>query len=236
VELLAACVAVKLYRQTPWKMVAVIVPIVIFCLLCGSRQILLTMIVLGLVMTLWELPKASRKRYGIVVGVAGLVLAGSVLCLHPRMRDFHPQTSMEMQDNAQDNFARLKIWKAALMTPGDYVAYGLGAGQSTPYLEARYQELGLDSYAQAHYHAHNQYLEVLMELGIGGLLLFLLAWLSVPFCAGEYSRKPAIVFTLLFLLNMCTERMFGMYDGIALWAVGLLFFIAIDQSAPSRAA
>jgi hypothetical protein len=75
-----------------------------------------------------------------------------------------------------------------------------------------------------------------MELGIGGLLLFLLAWLSVPFCAGEYSRKPAIVFTLLFLLNMCTERMFGMYDGIALWAVGLLFFIAIDQSAPSRAA
>ena len=71
-----------------------------------------------------------------------------------------------------------------------------------------------------------------MEIGIPGLLFFLLAWISIPLYASKKGRLTAILFTTLFALNMFTDCMFGRFDGIALWAVGLLFILL--QSDPQR--
>jgi O-antigen ligase len=95
---------------------------------------------------------------------------------------------------------------------------------------AKYQDVGLEYYKEKHYHPHNQYLEELMEIGIPGLLLFLLAWLAIPFCAKEKGRETAILFTALFMMNMLTDCMFGKFCGIALWAVGMMFMLM--QSRP----
>ena len=70
-----------------------------------------------------------------------------------------------------------------------------------------------------------EYLEELLELGIGGLLFFLIAWLSIPLCTKKEGQQTALLFTTLFLFNMCTECVFGRYDGIALWAVGMVFIL-----------
>ena len=64
-----------------------------------------------------------------------------------------------------------------------------------------------------------------MEIGIPGLLLFLLAWLSIPVCARKANRLIALLFFTLYAMNMFTDCMFGKFDGIALWAVGLLFIL-----------
>ena len=71
-----------------------------------------------------------------------------------------------------------------------------------------------------------------MEIGIPGLILFLIAWLSVPLCARKKGRQTAILFTTLFLLNMFTDCMFGKFCGIALWAVGMVLIFL--QSNPER--
>ena len=89
--------------------------------------------------------------------------------------------------------------------PEDYLAYGLGAGQSTGYLMKIYQEKGLDYYYSMRYHAHNQYLEEMMEIGLPGLLMFLIAWLSVVWCSKGEGRRFAFLFFTLFALNMLTD-------------------------------
>ena len=71
-----------------------------------------------------------------------------------------------------------------------------------------------------------------MEIGLPGLLLFLLAWLSIPICAPKKGRLIALLFTTLFVFNMFTDCMFGKFDGVALWAAGLLFILL--QSDPQR--
>ena len=68
-----------------------------------------------------------------------------------------------------------------------------------------------------------------MEIGLPGLLLFLLAWLSIPFCAQGKGRFAAIVFIVLYTINMFTDCMFGMFDGIILWAVGMVFIYQISR-------
>ena len=89
----------------------------------------------------------------------------------------------------------------------------------------RYRDAGFTHYAEVQYHPHNQYLEELIEIGLGGLLLFVLAWVSVPLCAQKKGRRTAVLFTTLFMLNMFTDCMFGRFCGIALWAAGLLFIL-----------
>ena len=66
-----------------------------------------------------------------------------------------------------------------------------------------------------------------MEIGIPGLVLFLLAWLSILFCTEGEGKRFAILFVTLFGLNMLTDCMFGKFDGIALWTVGMVYSCSI---------
>ena len=120
---------------------------------------------------------------------------------------------------------RFNIWGAGLQHPEDYLWKGLGAGQSRQYMKERYEELNLPYYAGREYNCHNQYLEETMELGIFGLLLFLFAWLSIVRCAPSTTRQTAWMFTMLFVMNMFTESVFGRFDGVALWAVGMVLLL-----------
>lgn len=69
-----------------------------------------------------------------------------------------------------------------------------------------------------------------MELGIPGLLFFLLCWLSVPICASRKGVFTALLFTTIYVLNMLTDCMFGKFCGIALWAVGLMLIYLQSDS------
>ena len=130
---------------------------------------------------------------------------------------FHPRT--------QDHESRQDVWSVALEQPSDYIWTGLGAGQSTAYLMDRYREHQMDEYIQMEYNSHNQYLQETMELGLGGLLLFVFAWLSIPWCARGKGRQTALFFTIIYALNMCTDCMFGRFCGIALWSMGMIYIM-----------
>lgn len=223
VELMGAIVAFSLYRDR-WR---VLLPLELlflsFVALGGSRQGMLTSICLAVVMLLMVLPQAYRRIYGIVIIVAGIVIGGTLLVFHPRMQRTYwenPETLWEI-DETHD--PRTNIWQLALEHPQDYSAYGLGAGQSLNYLLPKYEAHHLDIYIHERYHCHNQYLEEWMELGIGGLLFFLLAWCSILICARGEGRQTAWLFCLMMGMNMLTECTFSVFCRVGLWAVSLIF-------------
>lgn len=230
VELLGMIAAVHVWRQRPVVLTCALLSMGSLVLISGSRQALLTAAVLGVCLLLWLLPTHLRKRYGVAVVLLGLLVGGGVIGLHPRMQEFGLNGLTHMREMSYNHDLRLNIWGAALQHPQDYLAFGLGGGQSPDYLAQRYAEAGFDYYAESRFHAHNQYLEELMETGVPGLSLFLLAWLSVPLCAQKKGRPTAILLTLLFALNMCTDCMFGSFCGVALWAVGLLLILLQSDS------
>ncbi len=90
----------------------------------------------------------------------------------------------------------------------------------------QYKEYGLNYYIQEEFNCHNQYLEELLEGGILGLVIFLLAWFSIPVCARTQNREFAWLFVMLFLFNMMTDCAFGRFDGVAIWSVGFIFILA----------
>lgn len=211
IELLGVIMAVQIWREDVRKLIWMLPVMLAIIPLSGSRQSLLTGIVLLCVAVIYALPQQKRLRYSLVILLSGALIGGGLLYFHPRT-----------QEVGEEDAIRPTVWSLALQHPSDYLLYGLGAGQSTSYLVERYKEEGLEFYAAKRIHAHNQYVEELLETGIFGLLLFLFAWLSIAFCTKKRGRLTAILFTILFMLNMLTDCMFGVFCGIALWAVGLL--------------
>lgn len=232
VELFGAIVAWMVYR----KKIQVLIPALIVTLsaipLTSSRQGVITCAALLAIVLIYSMPHRYRWRYGLGILLAGIMIGGGILTFHPRMQTFNYKAITEIRDVSYTHDVRFNIWGAALQHPRDYLAHGLGAGQSWLYLIDRYKELGLNYYAQVEYNCHNQYLEELLEGGIIGLVLFLLAWFSIPVCARSHNREFAWLFVILFLFNMLTECLFGRFDGVAIWAVGLIFILL--QSHPQR--
>lgn len=207
---MAAFMAYELYKDRLRVLIPIEIVLLAFVLLTGSRQALLTGTILLIAVLIKDLPTRLR-RYSIGIGVVGVAAGITLLAFHPRMQPEHLNQE-----------PRAIIWSMALEQPQDYIAYGLGGGQSTEYLITQFEQHNAFFYAIVRYHCHNQYLEELMELGIGGLVLFLLAWLSIPLCAHEKSRRTAEFFCLMMMLNMCTESMFAVFCGVALWAVSVI--------------
>ena len=240
-EMLGAIAAILVWKEKKWLWM-IMVPIMLSSIfMTGSRQAILTIAAMLVVGIICAIPSKYRLRYGIGILMLGVLFGGGLLRLHPRMQQFDMHAITEMRDVSYEHDVRFNIYGCALQQPGDYLAYGLGAGQSTAYLMEKYKENGFDYYIFKRYHAHNQYLEELMEIGIPGLLLFLLAWLSVPVCARKENRVLALLFCTMYGMNMLTDCMFGKFDGIVMWAFGMVSILLLrvptaPQSSPSRAA
>ena len=86
----------------------------------------------------------------------------------------------------------------------------------------KYKDLGISDYVKKSYAAHNQYLAEWMEIGIPGLIFFILAWISIPYFTRKRARKSAMLLLTLYALNMLTDCMWGKFDGIALWCVWMV--------------
>jgi len=230
IELFGIIMAFRLYRHR----LKILLPLVAVMLssipLTTSRQAVLTMLGLLTVSCIMTLPFSKRWLYGTGIVLVAITMGVGLLTLNPRMKSVHIGDLTEMREMSYDHDIRYNIWGAALQHPSDYLAYGVGAGQSPAYLSQQYADAGFDYYSQQRFHAHNQYLEELMEIGIPGLILFLFAWMLIPKFAPCRRRKTAVLFTTLFMLNMFTDCMFGKFCGIALWAVGMvLIFLQPDS-------
>lgn len=203
-----------------WIMIALGIAIMSALILAtGSRASILSGAAILTIALLYKLP-IRRMRYK----VAFLLLASGIgvfsLCMHPRMQQFDYEELLSIRDVTTEHNIRLNIWGVALDNWREYSSHGLGAGQSFHFLQQKYSTYGLHNYN--FYNAHNQYLEEWIEIGIPGLIFFILAWLSIPFCTPQHCRKSAIFLCALYMMNMLTDCMFGRFDGIALWCFWMI--------------
>ena len=198
-----------------------IVMMISFIIATGSRASILSGVALISIWLLYILPiRHIRYKIALVLFACGIGLLA--LSQHPRMQEFNYTRLLSIRNVEKGENVRLNIWGTALDSPKDYSLYGLGAGQSTPYLQKKYVEKGLVNYAKISFAAHNQYLTEWMEIGIPGMIFFILAWISIPYFNTHRARKSAIMLLTLYGLNMLTDCMWGTFDGIILWAVWML--------------
>lgn len=194
----------------------------------GSRASLFTLIILGTITIIRCIP--TKHRSWVSVLVFALVIGGSIALWqsHPRMKAITIQQIINPEQHinevTQQN-PRSLIWHYALQSPKDYLGYGLGVRQAETYLDQKYEQAQWDRGVFDHFHAHNQYLLVCMELGLVALLLFIAYWVYLPLCYPKQTRQRefALYLVLLFGLNMLTDSLFSSMEGVVYICALLVF-------------
>ncbi len=155
-------------------------------------------------------PRSLARGLALAVAAVGLILTmwGSGLVpdsLSARLSGFLEElTTIEDArglDITDSNYAvteRIAHWQAAVMMAQDRPWLGVGFGN----YEAAYADYALLNWPQALGHAHNYYLNLLAEVGVAGLVAYLVAWGAI----------------LALTIRLC-RRIQGLERA---WAVGLL--------------
>ncbi len=128
---------------------------------------------------------------GVLLGVAAGF--GPALSVADRLGGFAGQFTlgdMRGVDITAENFAvleRLAHWQAAVDMARDNLWTGVGFGN----YEAAYPAYALINWPDALGHAHNYYLTLLAEVGLPGLLAYVVFWLAVVWQTAWAARRLA---------------------------------------------
>jgi O-antigen ligase len=127
---------------------------------------------------------------------------------------------------------RAAIWTCATEVWKAQPLLGTGLGDKNDELRKKYEEKNFWFALTTNKNTHNQYLDILMSMGIAGLLIFLICYFVYPFWIFYKQRKifPAMLFLLL-AFCLITENMFGRYQGIVLLAFMLPLACKIETPA-----
>ena len=183
--------------------------------LTGSRIALVSFaLVAGITLCRWALRQPKGIRITGIVTTVVLVCAACFIGirLHPR------SAGHTLQDEP-----RMTVWTTATEQPSDYLAYGVGAGNSTDYLVERYQQRGWEIFYLRRFSPHNQFLGVCMDLGIAAAILFALFWCGIPWFFTGDKRYWAFCALGICLPAMSTEMLLGGIEGIVF--IDVLFLL-----------
>lgn len=196
----------------------------------GSRANMLTLLIVSAVAVVQPLRGYTRFMVASMVCAVGLVICALLFTLHPRFQ------MLEMEHITQrDTYQvyeiepRINIWYSALQTPEDYFWQGVGVGANTEYLKPVFASLHWDRFYERQYNAHNQYLGTLINLGVFGMIFFLLIWLLYPMWYKGRIQQFATLVVLILGLNMLTENVLDRIDGVMITCASMLVISLLSR-------
>ena len=180
--------------------------------LTQSRGAWLAVIVALVIMA--ALTATRRTRWlGVGAGLLGLALV--IIALSGNLS---PLLSQFLQSEALGGLdGRLEVWSRALMAIQDFAFTGIGLGGFSSVIPAIYPYFL--SGPEPVPHAHNLFLQIGVDLGLPGLISFLLLlfWLFKAGFTGwrNFSRRPAGWITLGCLGSLCAMLTHGLVDAVS---------------------
>tara|TARA_R110001632_G_scaffold101693_1_gene209577 strand:- start:4314 stop:5588 length:1275 start_codon:yes stop_codon:yes gene_type:complete len=186
----------------------------------------------------------KNKKVAVVGSILILVMAVSVFILNPRFKSFNKamfvidESEIKIKDfnkinntNPNKNNFRVMLWSSAidLIKKNPLIGIGAGGTENRLYEVFAVKRQWYDK-SEKH-HAHNQYLQILLDLGAVGFFFFMLIFLfffkGLPRLNESKLRLIAINFFLIIAINFFFESMFERYSGISFFSFFLCGFISL---------
>lgn len=109
--------------------------------------------------------------------------------------------------------SRIHIWKASLEVISANIFLGVGTGDLTSELDKRYEIYQYKELHRVKSHAHNQFLEIFLNLGIVGFLLLITVFLYPINQSVRQKNTVFLLFLLLIFFNFLFESMLNTMAG-----------------------
>jgi O-antigen ligase len=223
----------------------------------ANRKIKLGLILMLLLAILQTLNKSSlvvlftiillhllqfQKNYGRrVIFLMPLFMIALIFVFNPRFNSFYNKTffldksKMVIKDfkeikntNPNDYNFRIMLWSSSIDLIKENPFFGVGASVSSIKLNEVFAVKRQWYDRSERYHAHNQYLQILLDLGIVGFIVFL--WGLISFLQLLYLKRPLKVntimvnFSVILLISFMFESVFERYSGITFFCLFFCLF------------
>lgn len=173
-------------RVTLMLMVGVVLTLVLVNLIATASRAGIALAIPALAASAVILLGFRKAGRSLVIALGAIVAIAAVVAL------VRPETiSLIMGRFDADSDLRFEIWPTIASLVGDYVPLGSGLGTFVPVFQTAER---LDTVGERFVnHAHNDYLEIALEMGIPGMLLILLflglfLWAAVSALRGSWPR------------------------------------------------
>jgi len=163
---------------------------------------------------IWSLVVASRRTKVNILYMFLIVVAIIAIILTGRFERIVSNFSSFSWKSLQKTEIRLSIWKDAVKVIREKPLFGYGIGDGKSILISQYGKDSLKEAKNERYNAHNEFLEVLIQLGFVGLFV-LLAILIYPVFVSNINLHIYLFFLILILLHFIFESMLERIAGVS---------------------
>jgi len=200
----------------------------------SSRAGLLVAVLLVPFYLFIKIKSRTRAHFTWILILLGVIIILPVIFTNKRvntlMQDIN-QKSFDEMENVDD---RRIIWRSALYIARDNYVWGLGTGDVETGLVNKYQEIGNRLLAEKKMNAHNQFLEILLENGIIGVVLFILILLNMINIIRKERNLLYGMFVLLMMLFFLFETMLNRLAGVSFFAMFSFLLLHVNRKNISR--
>lgn|GEM_PF-714790 len=199
-------------------------------LLSGSRASIITYLLIIFV----SLCSYFAKKRKWIPLASGIIVVCCVFFLfysyHPRMENIDVDKLRNPEIVEKGDEPRFAIWHSAITHIDEYILTGKGVGNSVSFLKEKFKENNYPKvFIEKNFHSHNQYIEVLIESGVVGLLLLLATFLSLIKYSKQGNKKIAFYIVLIFLINSLSDTIIRPLEGVVLFCFTSLFLLILNK-------
>jgi O-antigen ligase len=134
-------------------------------------------------------------------------------------------------NNNSSTGIRIQIYQCAIKKIVQSPIYGYGWGDTKKVLNDCYSQKN-ENLLKRNYNSHNQFLSILLSVGVLGFLAFLYYLFYVLKISNKRKSQLLFLLTLYFCLNMLTENILEREDGVIIIAL----FISVFLFSPNKEA
>lgn len=198
-----------------WVYLTVLLFLTLFIFLLTAKMAIASLFLFGNIAFFILAKNNLGKKYAIFIIAGCNIVAITALLSLPYTRErFKLLFTYDEVAYANSVNSRSEIWKASTEVAKQHLLFGTGSGDAEKALTDTYARNGFEKGVAEAYNTHNQYLQILVETGMVGLLLFM-GFLGFCLRAAILDKNYLyLTFLLLFMVNIFTESMLKTQSGV----------------------
>ena len=218
----------KISKRLLWLLTALILMLSIYNL--SSRTGIIVLILSTPSYLLIKFWKRLKFLVASVILAATILLAFIVVRTNPRTSVLIDGASSGTLKAVAVKDGRPVIWKAAMNQIKRNLVFGVGTGGVDAVMRKEYLRIGNQEFLKGRFNLHNEYLEILLENGLIGLLLFTAMICAMIFAAISQKNLLYGIFLLSMLIFFLFETVLNRLPGVSFFSLFSFLLLYIPES------
>jgi O-antigen ligase len=164
-----------------------------------------------------KLKQLGKRKYAWIWILLIIIALLPLIAKNQRVDYLYGRLFKEQVGYDRKEDPRFIIWKSAFEIARKNILVGVGIGDVRTELSSEYKRIGEEKMATERFNAHNQFLEVLVENGIIGLVLFVSIFIFMFYIAFSGNN---LLYTMFILMIF----MFFLFETVLYRLAGVTFF------------